>query len=156
MLFKRILVGAVVLIAAACGNTATDTGDEVVSLTFDGTNCRYEGPAQAAEGTVDLEFNNDSDEDFAVAAISVADWALGAFLGEGDVGSDWDIPNGYPRSAGIDYHNRWPQVPPGESAEYSWTLPAGTYYLDCVLELDHVWRVARVEVVGGAPEAVGS
>lgn len=26
-------------------------------------------------------------------------------------------------------------------------LPAGTYYLDCVLELDHVWRPAQLEVV---------
>ena len=70
MLHKRILVGALVLVAAACSSTTTATEDELVSLVFDGTTCHYEGPASVEEGTVDFRFVNESSEGFAVAAIS--------------------------------------------------------------------------------------
>jgi len=125
----------------------------VVALTFDGTTCHYEGPEQVPEGTVDLRFSNTSDQPFAVAAMSVKEHALADFLSEGSVGTDWDIPTGHPRSGGLDWHNRWPLVPVGESHEFSWLLPAGTYYFDCVLSLDHVWRTAQLEVVAVASEA---
>lgn len=85
--------------------------------------------------------------------MSVKEHALADFLSEGSVGTDWDIPTGHPRSGGLDWHNRWPLVPVGESHEFSWLLPAGTYYFDCVLNLDHVWRVAQLEVVAVASGA---
>ena len=137
------------LILTSCSGGESEQSNEAaaIALTFDGTTCRYDGPARVEEGSVELRFTNTSTTPFAVAAISVKDYALDAFLQEGPVGADWDIPHGHPRSGGIEWHNRWPQVPPGESQEYDFLLPAGTYYLDCVLELDHVWRPAQVDVV---------
>lgn len=152
------LLPALVLVVAACGDAGSSnesistTDAQVVALTFDGTTCHYDGPEQVAEGTVDFLFTNTSDEPFAVAASSVEEYALADFLREGSVGADWDIPTGHPRSGGLEWHNRWPLVAVGDSHEFSWMLPAGTYYFDCVLNLDHVWRVAQLQVGTEATE----
>ena len=150
-----VLLATVALAASGCGgeDSAQPAEAEVIVLTFDGTACSYDGPAHVPAGTVDLRFTNTSDKPFAASAISVADWALADFLREGEVGGDWDIPFGHPRTGGIEWHNRWPQVPPGESQEYDWIFPAGTYYLDCVLELDHVWRTAQLDVITATGDA---
>ena len=157
----RVLLVAVVLVVGACSDAGSSddaahlTDGAVVTLTFDGTGCHYDGPEKVPEGTVDLRFSNTSDQPFAVAAMSVNEYALADFLREGQVGTDWDIPTGHPRSGGLEWHNRWPLVPVGESHEFSWLLPAGTYYFDCVLNLDQVWRVAQLEVEAVASGATG-
>jgi hypothetical protein len=154
-----LLIGAAtLLVLTGCGgdDAAQPAEAGVVALTFDGTTCSYDGPARVPAGTVDFRFTNTSDQPFAASAISVEDWALADFLSEGEVGTDWDIPFGHPRGGGIEWYNRWPQVPGGEAREYSWMFPAGTYYFDCVLELDHVWRAAKLEVLAETDEAVAA
>ncbi len=149
-----VLLAALVALASCGGDDVSDGADsKTVVLTFDGSACHFEGPIRLEAGTVDFLFTNESSEPFAAAAISVPELALADVLREQAVGTDWDIPTGHPRHP-VDWHNRWPLVPPGQSAAYSWTLPAGTYLIDCVLELDHVWRIARLDVGTDAGEAM--
>ena len=56
------------MLLGACGDDDTTSGDttansasEIPQLTFDGSDCVYEGPEDATAGVVAVEFVNDSD-----------------------------------------------------------------------------------------------
>ena len=60
-----LMVGAVVIVAAACGGDDADgveAPDVSLSITFDGENCTYEGPTELKAGPVTIEFVSAVDE----------------------------------------------------------------------------------------------
>ncbi len=60
--FAHVLVALAFVAAACAGDEASEPGT-AFTVTYDGTDCAYEGADTLAAGTVDLTFVNDSDED---------------------------------------------------------------------------------------------
>ena len=133
-------------ITTTTGDPSPDSDLAGLAITFDGVACAFSGQAVAAEGSVDLRFNNTSDEPFAVAVNQVERYGISSFLRDAEIGTDWDIPTARRTDGAFGSYHRWPVLEPGESQEYSWVFTSGTYIFDCVFELEHVWRAGRLDV----------
>lgn len=140
-----VVVGLVTVLLVNGGEpgpvAAADARPEVV---FDGTTCTYDGPTQIEAGIVEFTMINQTDVSFFLAGWLLEGEALAAELIRTPVGSDMAITVSSPRPA-LAAEFAW-STNAGDSRTGMWTLPAGTYLLDCTTD-DHVWRPARFEVV---------
>ena len=142
------IVIAVGLVAALLINSG-DSGpvaaaDAAPVVVFDGSTCSYEGPTEIEEGTVEFSIANSGNVDFTLAGWLMAGAALEKELQLLPVSSDMKATDFDPVPDGhlvFGFYTR-----PGDPRLRAWPLSAGTYLIDCRTE-DHVWRVAKVEVI---------
>lgn len=140
------IVGAAILVNGGTEPVAAADANPVV--VFDGTTCSYEGPTLIEEGQVEFSVTSSADEGFNLATIRLEEPALSQQLEGGPVGTDWattpdtPTPEGEMSSIG---------VPAGDTLGSGSLLKAGVYLLDCSTPIravpEHVWRIARIEVV---------
>lgn len=149
---------AVVLIAAVIGAAILVNGDsEPIAaadanplVVFDGATCTYEGPTVIEEGLTRFSLTNSAGEVFDFATFRMVESALSRELQEHPVGTDWAETPGAPIPEGV---MSFVSVNPGEPYRPDWLLESGTYLFECTTGVqaggipEHVWRIARVEVV---------
>ena len=142
-----LVVGLATVLLVDGGNSGpVAAGDARPEVVFDGTTCTYDGPTQIEVGTVEFMVLNQSDTDFTLAGWLLAGEALETELLRTPVGSDMAITAGDPMPAGLPSFG-WP-TDAGSSRTETWLAAPGTHLVDCVVTGDHVWRPARIEVVG--------
>lgn len=145
VLMVAVVAAAILMNGDAAPVAAVDADPVVV---FDGTTCSYDGPTVIEEGDVQFTLTNSADETFILSSFRMEEPALSQELAAAPVGTDYATAPDSPMPDGED---SFVWVPPGGSmvVVHTWEMTPGTYVLDCVIgePTEHVWRVARVEVV---------
>jgi hypothetical protein len=131
-----VALAPLVLVLGACGDsddtsssdTAASTAGNVPQLTFNGSDCRYEGPEEVTAGVVAVEYVNDSDGTSSV---------LVALLDEGttaqDVIADDDETAGpfQIERRGLSDMGGQDPASAGETVLWEAGLAAGEYFVTC-------------------------
>ena len=152
---KGFLVAAapLLLVLGACGesddtsssDTAASTAGDVAQLTFTGSDCVYEGPAEVTAGVVTFDYVNDSDGNANVFV---------GLLDEGRTVQDV-VDEAGPEPARASSVPNWLSdmggVPPaqaGETIRWENGLAAGEYITNCTRSGD-IWFGGGFTVVNG-------
>ena len=153
---KTLLVSltSLLVLVAACGDDddATSSSDTVASsdgdvlrLTFDGTDCVYDGPEQVAAGVVEIDLVNESDG-FANVFVGLLEEGATAeeFAGEFDTEpmNSWGPFSKY---IAADMGGK-PPADAGETARWEGNLAAGEYVMTCRERAGSWWGSALTVV----------
>lgn len=146
--FAAILVFGLVTVLLVTGGDSgpVAAGEAQPEVVFDGTTCTYDGATEIEAGTVEFTLVNSADEKFTLAAWRMEGEALQAELLRTPIGTDMAITTDDPFPAGV-MIGGW-VTDPGSTRTGARALGAGTYLIDCVIEGAHVWRPARLDVIG--------
>jgi hypothetical protein len=139
------------MLLAACGDDDTTSGDtvanvvsEIPQLTFDGSDCVYEGPEDATAGVVAVEFVNDSDRPANVQVM---------LLDQGTTVQDYtdqfsqDQPSSHYPPFASDMGGQ-PPATAGETITWKASLAAGQYVALCG-NRENAWFGFGLTVVDG-------
>ena len=146
-------VAPLLLVLGACGDdddttsgdTAASSTDEVPQLTFDGSDCVFEGPEEVTAGVVEVELVNDSDGSTNVFV---------GLLHEGKTAQDYldyVSPEPYPGSPLTPWVSDMGAAAPakaGETMRWDAPLTAGEYVTACT-ENSGIWFGSGLTVVDG-------
>jgi hypothetical protein len=129
-----IIANLATLLLAACTSGDDGIEDGVLSITFDGESCTYEGPTTLKAGPVTLLFHNESE--------GLADLALARITKGKTIQDMEDYVGEEPSTKPAPDWTQWitlEKVDPGESLTQEEVLDPGIYTMGC----------GRVEPYGG-------
>ena len=147
---------SLLLVCAACGDdddapnssdTAASSGSEVPRLTFDGSDCAYDGPQEVPAGLVAVDVVNESDG-FVNVFVGLLDdgRTVEEFAGEFETEPVRGL-SFYGEYIAADMGGQ-PPADAGETARWEATLAAGEYVMTCT-ERAGSWFGSGLTVVDG-------
>ncbi len=149
-----VILGAVFLVVSDNGPVAAASAE--LEVVFNGTNCRYRGPAEIVEGGATFELTNESSIPISVVLFHFGDRVdFEAELDYLAVGADMDLSSGDLPVGGVLTPLNFLQS--GSSLRSLVALDAGLYTVDCIRyptavpsaldDPDHAWRSGTIQVV---------
>ena len=145
-------VAPLLLVLGACGDdddttsggTVAESADEVPQLTFDGSDCVYEGPEEVAAGVVTVNLVNDSDGT-ANVVVGLLDEGKTVQDGIDNMGTEPATGAAPPWITVMEGQN---PAKAGETMQWEASLAAGQYVTLCDTRAG-VWFGAGLTVVDG-------
>lgn len=143
----------IVLSLASCGESdgsdssdaTTDAGGDSLVLTWDGTDCVYEGPAEVTAGAVTVDYVNNDDGSANIWVIKLDSTTVQDVMDE-FVPEPRTSASGLPGTSDM---GAGAPADPGETIQWEKNLAAGEYVLNCTRSRVGAWFGSGLTVVSG-------